>query len=123
MIRLILPREIQSGNALAYRHWRVRHRDKLAWIAWIKATGHPANNAELPRGKRHVRIVAYRSRMLDDDNVVGGAKHLRDALVGCCLLLDDNARWSSWEYVQRLRSHPENPMPKKSCTVVEITDA
>ena len=29
-MKFTLPREIQSGNALAYRHWRVRQRLKQA---------------------------------------------------------------------------------------------
>lgn len=123
MIRLVLHREVASGNALAYGHWRNRQRDKKAWALHIRATGHPASHAELARGKRRVRVIAYRCRRLDDDNLIAGFKHGRDELVRACLLVDDNAKWSSWEYVQRLRSHPENPTPGAVCTVVEIEES
>jgi len=121
MIRIVLRREIQSGNKLAYSHWRNRHRDGLAWMAHIRAN-FDMRHADLARCKRHVRVVGYRARMLDDDNLIAGFKHGRDCLVKLVLLVDDSPKWSSWEYVQRLRSHADNPLINTSCTVIEIQD-
>jgi hypothetical protein len=117
MIRLVLPREIQSGNALAYAHWRNRTKDRKAWELLIRAACCRPDGLRI---KRSVTVTAYRGRLLDDDNLSSGCKHLRDALVRAGLLIDDCRAWSSWAYVQRLRSHPENPMPKMTCTNIVI---
>ena len=122
MIEIIIPREVPSGNAFAYSHWSVRTKDRNAWSKWLiraKSNMH-SEDCQPATGHRFARIIAYRPRILDDDNLSAGAKHLRDAIVRAGFLKDDNKKWSTWQYVQRLRSHPENPTPKQSCTVVEI---
>lgn len=102
MIDLILPREIQSGNVLAYRHWRIRMKDKAAWTMVLRANLTP-QRAQAPDFCR-VEITAYRKRYLDDDNLIAGAKHLRDALIHAGLIADDNRRHAAFVYRQQLAS-------------------
>lgn len=119
-MRLILPREVQSGNALAYRHWRVRYRDKLAWECCLHAALAIARDrlGTATPGRR-VTFTAYRKRMLDDDNLVGGLKHCRDGLVRVGLLTDDNAAGATFTYHQQLASL--SPLGKGvPATVIEI---
>lgn len=52
------------------------------------------------RGKRvRVTLVAFRSRQLDSDNLIGGLKPLRDA-IACYLGIDDADKFIDWEYGQ-----------------------
>ncbi len=116
---LTLPREVQSGNALAYRHWRVRHADKTAWVSMLSIVLLRGVKIPPATGKRRVEITAYRKRTLDDDNMVSGCKHLRDALINVGLIKDDNAKCAEFVYRQALRSARTD---KKPCTVLTITD-
>ena len=85
--RVTIPREIVSGNALAYRHWRKRMADRDAWIILLRQ-----HAAKVPRAtcQRTVRVTAYRKRRVDEDNLSSGFKHGRDAMVRVGLLIDDN---------------------------------
>lgn len=122
-IRLNLAREVLSGNALAYSHWRKRTKDRDDWISRLKvairhiemATGSTAWWANAPR---KVTITSYRHGVLDDDNLSAGCKHLRDALVRCHLLKDDTKEWATFTYVQ-------HRVPRKQAlnTYVEIDEA
>lgn len=85
--RIAIPREIVSGNALAYRHWRQRMADRNEWMVYLRKYA-----GKVPRatGKRVVRVTAYRKRRVDEDNLSSGFKHGRDAMVRVGLLIDDN---------------------------------
>lgn len=118
MIELHLSREVESGNALAYRHWRTRMRDRDAWIILVRLAVR-GRDLTPPAGKRAVHILAYRKRRLDSDNLSAGCKHLRDALVRCGLLIDDNDKHSAFTYELRLASeHPS----RLACTLIRIQD-
>jgi hypothetical protein len=119
VIDLLLAREIQSGNALAYRHWRVRHKDKVAWLLLLRAQ--LRTDKCVPAGRKAVTITAYRKRRLDDDNLIAGAKHLRDSLITVGLIKDDNATWAAFTYRQELAS--ASPLGKgKPCTSIQIEE-
>lgn len=124
MIDLLINREVQSGNKLAYGHWRHRMKDKQAWMILIKSfllrsLTSLASDAQQPKGKRSVHVLGYRKRILDDDNFIAGFKHGRDCLVTLGLLKDDNATWCSFTYEQQLASkHPS----KRPCTFITIQD-
>jgi hypothetical protein len=51
------------------------------------------------RANVRVSFVVFRKRELDRDNLVGGLKHLRDA-VAASLGLDDADHLIAWEYAQ-----------------------
>ncbi len=115
---MILPREVQSGNALAYRHWRERMRDRDAWIALLRSAL-VSRPLPPPTGKRYVHILAYRKRRVDEDNLSSGCKHLRDAMVRVGILKDDTREWCHFTYAQGLASgHPSG----RPCTEVTVSD-
>jgi hypothetical protein len=118
VIKITINREIQSGNDLAYRHWRVRHKDKEAWLLLLRAQ--LRTNKCVPACRKAVTITAYRKRMLDDDNLVAGCKHLRDSLITVGLIRDDNATWSTFTYLQDVASKSPTGKP---CTQIQIEDA
>lgn len=105
-----------------YAFWRTAYDDKKAWkylLAQALAT------ATYSRAKAHrcVTFTAYRGRTLDDDNLIGGLKHLRDALIPAGLIINDNKAGATFTYVQHLASDTDNPAGKGvRCTVVEIGD-
>jgi hypothetical protein len=63
--------------------------------------------------KYHVVIISLRSRTIDDDNLVAGAKALRDAIAG--YLGQDDAD-ISWEYHQEVTKGQEGTIVKISTT-------
>ena len=121
-MRLILAREVQSGNTFAYSHWKVRYRDKLAWECCMHAAMHLAKDRlGPPTGRRRVAFTAYRGRRLDDDNLVGGLKHARDQLVRFGLLTDDNAAGATFTYDQQLAK--DSPLGAgRPCLVIDISE-
>jgi Holliday junction resolvase RusA-like endonuclease len=98
--KITLARESQSGNALAYRHWRVRQTDKRVWQMLLHSFLHK-NPIPPATGKRSVTFTAFRRRMLDDDNLSSGLKHLRDCLTEADVIIDDNHAGASFLYVQK----------------------
>jgi hypothetical protein len=80
-------------------HWTKRRKYFLKW-AWLVAAyaecdGHPNDWERLPRASRPidpaaVRIVQYRKRLLDIDNLYASCKPILDALVKCGLIKDDS---------------------------------
>lgn len=144
---LVIAKDIPSQNVTQRWHWSKQRKEVKRWSAMCaqvtdaKRVGVWASRVLSPDipgkahflyrhdtwtgfGKRAVRITSYRGRLLTDHaNLVGGCKGLIDGLVRSGLLVDDSDEWMSATYFQELRSHPENPTPGKSCTVVEITEA
>lgn len=115
---LTLMREVQSGNTLAYKHWRFRMKDRDHW-KFLLQDALARNPIPAAIGKRSVHITFYRRYRLDDDNASSGFKHGRDCLVRAGLLKDDNREWSSFVYEQRKSKEHES---KKPCTVITIED-
>ena len=63
--------------------------------------------------KRRVEIKSFRSRLLDQDNLIGGLKPLIDSLVEMDLLLDDGP-----EYLL-LRAEQENSRDQRTEIIIE----
>lgn len=91
--------EVKSLNRTRYQHWTVARKHieaaKLAWacvgdfgIEWIN------DPPILP-----VKIISFRSRILDSDNYISGCKGLRDAIAKS-LGMDDSDRFIQWHYHQ-----------------------
>jgi hypothetical protein len=122
VIRLILRREVQSGNALAYGHWRNRMKDRDAWMAHVRSADW--TRYQKAADFRTVTITAYRKRRLDTDNLSGGIKHLRDCLTKCRLIVDDSPKWAAFDYRQHVLSEIPDELAeqfgRKPMTVVEI---
>jgi Holliday junction resolvase RusA-like endonuclease len=58
--------------------------------------------------KMSVVITSYRKRLLDLDNLVGGAKPLIDALCDMGLIVDDSPDWLDLEVKQKQQSIGEH---------------
>ena len=114
MIRCPLPLHLVS-EANAHEHWRVRQRRakaqraavSLSMSAEIRArtSGGLLYGAKLLQHPREllpcvVTITRIAPRSLDDDNLVGSAKHVRDG-VADALGIDDRSPLVQWRYAQR----------------------
>ena len=103
MITLKIPREIISGNILAYGHWRNRTKDRNDWESRIRvalALTSPLQSTIPCETHRTVHIYSMRHGILDDDNLSAGSKHLRDSLTRLGLIRDDNKKWATFHYTQ-----------------------
>jgi hypothetical protein len=121
---VIIPREIVSGNTLAYRHWRRRMAERDYWIVAFVSLAQRVPRAAC---RRAVRVTAYRKRRVDEDNLSSGFKHGRDAMVRVGLLIDDNKAGCRFVYEDcRILSEMPADLVKKygrvPLTVVEILD-
>ena len=121
---IYIPKEIVSGNTLAYRHWRTRMKDRDTWVAFLLALGQ-----SIPRAatRRHVTVTAYRKRRVDEDNLSSGFKHGRDAMVRVGLLIDDNKAGCKFTYndCKILSEMPATLRVRhglKPLTIIEIED-
>lgn len=96
VMRLDFP--IRSLNQLLRQHWATRRKHLEDWEWAIKA----AFNGLPPRakGRMRVRITSYRTKFLDKDNLIGGAKPLVDALRNQGLIKDDSPQHVEIEYHQ-----------------------
>ena len=122
MTRLILLRESLSNNKLHYAFWRTAYDDKKRW-QFLLAQALATETYNRATAHRCVILTAYRGRTLDDDNLIGGLKHLRDALIPAGLILNDNKAGATFTYVQHLASAKDNPAGKGvRCTVIDIGD-
>jgi len=93
-----LPLRIES-NANLREHWAVKmKRTKMQRWAAGCAVG-ASSDWTLPAGKFVVRLVRVGRRLLDDDNLCGGFKSIRDG-VADALGLSDNDPRIKWEYAQ-----------------------
>lgn len=63
-------------------------------------------------GRVSVRIVSYRKRLLDPDNLIGGAKYFTDTLRYCGLIPDDRE--------QDITLQVEQKKSNQECTLIEI---
>jgi hypothetical protein len=74
-----------------------------------------------PHGDRKfkVKFTCYRKRLLDDDNLRGGLKPVRDCLILAGFLKDDSPKWGVFEYEQFVLS--QSPFDKRPALIIEIT--
>lgn len=111
-IVVVLPHRLHSPNSATLgAHWRVKQREKKAWLARLRLAlqgrrqlsivdlKYPLNALGLPpvTGRRRVRIVrevpSRRNFIRDDDNLTFSSKHLVDALAELGLIRDDARAW------------------------------
>lgn len=119
MIKLELPIVTPSNNQLLrkYRHWAVKRRLMVSYMDELMVAmkeSEYSNDELLTEGKRECRIISYRKRLLDDDNLAGGMKILLDSIVKMGLLKDDKP--SKCKFI------PEQKKSKRPHTVVELKD-
>lgn len=93
-IKLVIPRLTPSLNEYLAMHWTDKHKLMRTWhwevIAAIRDT---YKEIRFDHPKRKVKIISYRKRLCDPDNLGGGFKPLIDALVLNNLLIDDSDKF------------------------------
>jgi hypothetical protein len=111
--------ECVSGNRFHKQHWRV-------YSAYKKKVCLPKIQDAFfvcgePHGDRKfkVKFTCYRKRLLDDDNLRGGLKPVRDCLILAGFLKDDSPKWGVFEYEQFVLS--QSPFDKRPTLIIEIT--
>lgn len=106
--RIILPIITCSNNELLRMHF-IQRGKLLASYGWeLVAVG--ANDPKYKvkqKEKRYVKIMSFRKKLLDYDNLIGGAKLMIDALVDQRLLFDDSPKYADITYFQKIDR--ENP--------------
>lgn len=77
-----------SQNEFAFSHWRKAKASKDAWKILIRGA---AGFLDVPRahGRRRLTIERHAKGILDEQNLIGGAKGIIDDLVQLGLLVDD----------------------------------
>lgn len=85
-----IPYQVKSLNEFRkHKHWGWRHKLTKTYIVSVFAA---MNNAKIPKavGPVKLTVTTYRNRrILDRDNLVGGAKPMIDALTAREFIVDD----------------------------------
>ena len=110
MERIVIPDKIHSLNVLNNYHWGKKLRLKKQYQLLIR------NQMRLWDRKKceihdvfDLKIISYRSRLLDQDNLIGGSKLLIDALCDEGFIWDDCPKYlRTAEYHQTKRKGMEN---------------
>lgn len=104
-----IPKRIESQNVYNKWHWSKRagngkRSEKMSWY-WniLSACGRRARKPYLK-----AYILSFRKgRLLDEANLIGGAKPLVDALVDAGLLKDDDVESCKIHYYQHKKVRDE----------------
>jgi hypothetical protein len=85
-----LPVVTPSLNTLLRSHWHKRKQLKqgFKWELLVAGACEPRYKINGAK-KRRIEVKAFRSRLLDHDNFIGGLKPLLDGLIELELLHDD----------------------------------
>jgi len=117
LILTLMGHTIPSRNAVDKQHWSRKSQERKRLTSWISLL----YRAQVPpltgQGQRMVKIISYRKRTLDFDNLAGGAKQLLDAMKHAGLLVDDSPAFALVTYQQQLCGG------LKPHTVIEVKDA
>ncbi len=100
MKTIVIQRRIPSQNQSTYSHWIHYKTERDLWFSLLRTQLVP-RTSPIP-GKVHIRIVSFRTRMLDYANLVGGAKPIPDCLKRLNWITDDSDKWFQCDYQQRL---------------------
>ena len=82
--------EVKSLNQLLKKHWSFYKDYKDRWRDHISAK--LARCRLRPVGMIEVEIIAYVSRLMDEDNFIGGTKPIPDTLISLGWILDDSTK-------------------------------
>lgn len=105
----VIGREIRSGNERINNVGGSRWTYRVMRSGWISDVSGMRLVHRIPdaRGKRRVtltRIIGYRQRRYDRDNLATGCKPVIDALVRCGLLVDDTEQHAELHFLQAKRA-------------------
>jgi len=104
-MKIKIQSQIPSLNKTKNEHWTVtrdrrwQQKHDIQVYMLLNYTQKEIVGARTPAVKC-VRIHSQRQKLLDYDNLVGGAKTLLDALRDNQLVVDDTPHWVTVEYTQ-----------------------
>lgn len=94
---VFIPIKIESGNIYRYANKWLYKKYKDTWHKAIAAAfGH----IQPEEKKKFIKIISKRGRIIDQDNLITGAKPIPDALQKCGWIKNDNIKWTKIEYEQ-----------------------
>ncbi len=99
-ITLTIPMRIWSQNQSDRAHWAKRLKVKKDWRRMICLLLLSSGPRRRPTEHRTVYITSYRTHLLDQMNLIGGAKSLADAMVELHLLRDDCPTYATFVFRQ-----------------------
>lgn len=128
--------KLEGGNSRQRHRWQARYgmekRMRESWGLQFQAKVPRAILVDSPHPLRNVRIVVYRKRPLDYDNLVAGLKPFLDILkcrffrgktsrpdlmTWSGVIYDDSPKYVKWDIEQRLARRGED----YGCECIEVT--
>jgi hypothetical protein len=103
-----------SLNVSKKWHFGQTKRKRKQFGIELLAAGQGQHWRSWPAAKRHVTLTRV-GRMIDADNLAGGAKTLIDAMRDIGMLPDDSPAWLDVTFAQRAPRQGERP-----CTLVKV---
>ena len=97
---LVLPLKIKSANEILRQHWATRRKSKQEYKLFIRNQMRLKNIQKAECRKYNIKILSYRKRLLDYDNLVSGCKSLLDAMIDEGLIYDDSPDYIEAQYKQ-----------------------
>jgi len=117
-IKLTIPEITPSLNVWERMHWAKRRKIKEDWL-WLIASAKHCQRLKKATTKRSVKIVSYRTKALDHDNLVGGCKALIDALTKNDVIVDDSPKWIGKPDISQ---EIDTKRPRTEITIAEAED-
>lgn len=97
---LDIPVRIKSRNVLDRQHWAAKMRDKKEYALLIRNQMRLNKIPKAKQKKYSIAIISFRKKKLDFDNLVGGCKHLIDALIEEKFIFDDSPEYVDLKFDQ-----------------------
>ena len=98
---MILPIIIKSRNVLDRQHWAKKSMLKKEYALLIRNQMRLNKHTFAEQQKYEITIKSNRKKLLDYDNLVGGCKHLIDALIEEKFIFDDSPEYIFMKFEQR----------------------
>ena len=85
-----IPVRVKSRNVLDRQHWAIKRKDKKEYALLIRNQMRLNKIPLADKKKYRLVIISFRKKKLDYDNLIGGCKHLIDALIDEKFIYDDS---------------------------------
>jgi len=103
-LTVFVPLEVQTSNKWVWKTWYSYDSEKRKWFKVLSLILPPRDKA--PETLAHVEVTAYRKRLLDEDNLIGGCKPIFDYLVRAKYIKDDSPHYLKRTITQKKDSSP-----------------
>jgi Holliday junction resolvase RusA-like endonuclease len=111
---ITLPVKIKSLNEMYKAHWAVKKRLKQEYALLIRNQMNINKIRKISEPEKvSLYILSFRKRKIDYDNLVGGCKHLIDALCDEGFLYDDSPKFIIKLIVEQMKSKTEYTLIKR----------